>query len=255
MEKRLPYGILIALEGIDGAGKTTQAELLVESLKRHHFDVVRTKEPTGGPWGQRIRHSASTQRMNAAEELAAFIEDRRQHVGELIEPSLNAGKIVVVDRYYYSTVAYQGVRGHDPADLLRVNESFAPRPDLLVLLDVPPHVGRRRIASRGDTANLFEDEAALTAVAEIFSTFKGPRTLRLDGLQSIESIANEILYTVLEGPVADRLNRDSLPAGPVLTAERIRTILSKAEEISNSSTTADGDKAAKLLSEVLKIES
>src|SRR5262249_29943843 len=148
-------------EGIDGAGKTTQAGLLERALVESGVAVVRTKEPTNGPWGQRLRASAATGRMSPDEELNAFLEDRREHVGTLIEPALGAGKVVIVDRYYFSTAAYQGARGRDPAELIRINESFAPKPDLLVILEIAAATGIARIRQRGDVGNLFEREEDL----------------------------------------------------------------------------------------------
>src|SRR4051812_21534342 len=95
-------GVLVAVEGIDGAGKTTQTRLVADRLRALGFDVVTSKEPTTGRWGQMLRDSALTGRLEPAEELAAFVADRREHVATLIEPALGAGKIVLVDRYYFS---------------------------------------------------------------------------------------------------------------------------------------------------------
>ena len=130
-------GLLLAMEGIDGAGKTTQIRALESLLRQAEVPHVATKEPTNGPWGRRIRESARTARMAPNDELEAFLRDRREHVTDLLTPSLQAGKVVLVDRYYFSTVAYQGARGLDPKDLLARN-AFAPEPDLLIVLDLPP---------------------------------------------------------------------------------------------------------------------
>ncbi len=135
-----PPGILVAFEGIDGAGKTTQANRLAERLRAADIDFVQSKEPTSGKWGTLLRASATTGRLSPEDELAAFVNDRREHVETLIRPALKAGKVVIVDRYYFSTVAYQGARGLDAAEVMRANEAFAPEPDLLVLLEVAPEV-------------------------------------------------------------------------------------------------------------------
>jgi len=91
-------GILLAFEGVDGAGKTTQVKLLEEALKNAGENVVVSKEPTEGVWGQKIRKSASTGRLPLDEELEAFIEDRKEHIKKLIAPSIEQGKIVILDR-------------------------------------------------------------------------------------------------------------------------------------------------------------
>ena len=112
-------GRLIAFEGIDGSGKSTQLVALEAALRADGRDVVSTREPTDGSWGRRIRAMArSGARVEAAEELRWFVEDRREHVASLIRPALAAGRVVLTDRYYLSTVAYQGARGLDPQQLL-----------------------------------------------------------------------------------------------------------------------------------------
>src|SRR6266516_1826503 len=101
-------GFLIAIEGIDGAGKTTQAHFVQDKLMSRQLAVIRTKEPTMGHWGQILRDSALTGRLSLEEEVEAFLNDRREHVTNTILPELKAAKIVILDRYYFSTVAYQG---------------------------------------------------------------------------------------------------------------------------------------------------
>lgn len=184
-------GKLIAFEGIDGAGKSTQIQRLAARLDAAGHPVTTTREPTDGPWGKKIRSSAETGRMSPADELAAFIEDRRQHVRELIEPSLDAGRTVLIDRYYFSTVAYQGARGLEPTELLAAN-AFAPAPDLLLLFDLPPRVSLERVRSRGGGVDLFEREDELTRVREIFLSLEAPGRVVLDALRGEDEIEREI---------------------------------------------------------------
>jgi dTMP kinase len=191
-------GILIALEGIDGTGKSTQLRLLTEELSRRGHDVVATREPTNGPFGRRIRDLYVNRRQaSPGEELELFMADRRQHVLEVIAPALVAGKIVLTDRYYFSTAAYQGAAGHDPEVILKQNETFAPVPDLVFLLILPPAVGIDRIRSlRREQLNDFEQEHELCRVARIFDEIERPFIIRLDGLEGIEEIHHRMLKRI-----------------------------------------------------------
>lgn len=185
-------GLLVAFEGIDGVGKTTQLGLLFEHLRSRGVEVVRSKEPTEGPWGRRLRASAQLGRLPPEEELQAFLEDRREHVRELIEPALARGAVVLLDRYYFSTAAYQGARGMNPQALLAQNEAFAPRPDLLVLLELSPRAALERIKVRGEGDNEFEREENLQRTAAVFATLQGDYVLRLDAGLSREELARRL---------------------------------------------------------------
>lgn len=168
-----PPGLLIVLEGIDGTGKSTQAKELAEWLCQQGRDVIASREPTDGIWGAKIRATAATGRLAPEEELDYFLKDRREHVETLIAPSLSQGKVVVLDRYYFSTMAYQGSRGVDPTDIRRQNEAFAPVPDLLFILDLDVDTALTRIGGRGDTANEFEKRDSLAKCREIFLGLAG----------------------------------------------------------------------------------
>ncbi|HYH95388.1 dTMP kinase [Hyalangium sp.] len=202
MPTHIPNGFLLAIEGIDGAGKTTQAGLLSARLTEAGIDVVRTKEPTDGPWGRKIRASAFEGRLSPSEELDYFIRDRREHVETLLKPSLREGKLVIVDRYYFSTIAYQGARGMDPEALLKLNEDFAPTPNLLVLLTVDPKIGLQRIRKRGDKANHFETETSLRKVASIFEQLSFSYLHRVNANLPPEDIAAGILDRLYSGPLS-----------------------------------------------------
>jgi dTMP kinase len=193
MNPGLPGGFLLVLEGIDGTGKSTQADAVARALEARGLPVVRTGEPTNGPWGRRLRESAASGRLSPEEELHAFLEDRKQHVAELIRPSLAAGKVVISDRYYFSTMAYQGARGMDPEELRRRNEAFAIEPHLLVVMDLPPETGRERIGRRDGAANEFETLAQLTRSREIFRSLDKPYLIRLDATRPREELRDAIL--------------------------------------------------------------
>jgi len=168
----MPQGLFIVIEGIDGTGKSTQAKRLGEWFTSQGREVVLSHEPTGGPWGKKLRQSAATGRLSPAEELQYFLNDRQQHVTDLITPSLAAGKVVILDRYYFSTMAYQGAQGFDPAEIRMKNEAFAPAPDLLLIMDLDVHTALQRINARGDTANEFEKYDSLQLCREIFLTLR-----------------------------------------------------------------------------------
>lgn len=175
-------GLLIVFEGIDGSGKTTQARALLRRLRRRGRKALFFREPTRGRWGREIKRlAARADSLTPEEELALFVKDRRENVARNLGPALAAGRIVVLDRYYFSTIAYQGAKGIDTGRIRRMNEAFAIRPDLVVILDVDAAVGLSRIANRTTRDELFEREDYLVRVARIFAGFKGPRFVHFDG--------------------------------------------------------------------------
>jgi len=190
--KRRP-GLLVVFEGIDGSGKTTQARALVRRLRRRGRQAVFFREPTRGTWGRAIkRMAARADSLTPEEELALFVKDRRENVARNLRPALAAGKIVVLDRYYFSTIAYQGAKGLDTARIRRLNESFAVPPDLVIILDVGASAGLGRIGGRKTRDELFEREDYLVRVARIFRGFEGPRFVHIDGRGAPRAIGKAI---------------------------------------------------------------
>lgn len=190
-------GCLIAIEGIDGTGKSTLAAALARELERRGRDVVRSFEPTQGQYGRKIRDLAVSGRSDAQDETDLFVADRREHVAQAIAPALAAGKTVVLDRYYYSTMAYQGARGLDPAAIQKTNEAFAPRPDLLVILELPVAEALVRITrKRGSTPDHFEGADYLCAVDRIFKAIDHPNVLRLDARQTTDEMVAAIVSKI-----------------------------------------------------------
>ena len=178
---RLCRGLLLVFEGVDGAGKTTQVRLLAERLQGAGYDVLCLQEPTAGPWGQKLRHLAQHGReaIAPATELEWFLQDRREDVEHNIQPALARGQIVLLDRYYFSTIAYQGALQFDPEELRARNEAFAPAPDLLFLLEVTPELGLQRVQRRGMLSH-FERLDYLKQVAAIFAALQFPYLRRID---------------------------------------------------------------------------
>ncbi len=186
-------GTFIVLDGIDGTGKSTQARRLGDWFISQGREVVISWEPTDGPWGAKLRASASSGRLSPEDELQYFLNDRRQHVEELIVPSLAVGKVVILDRYYFSTMAYQGARGLDPAEIRILNEQFAPVPDLLLILDLDVDAALGRIRARGDIANEFEKRESLERCREIFLSLKDEPFARIiDSSGSLDEVEARI---------------------------------------------------------------
>jgi len=194
--KRTDPGILIAFEGIDGAGKTTQVELLTQHFVAAGRSVIRSKEPTDGVWGQKIRTSAKTNRMTLKDELNAFIEDRKEHLRDKILPALAKGQVVILDRYFYSTIAYQGSRGGEVEAITAQMLASAPEPDIVFLIDVAPEVGLARIRQgRGEVPNAFETLANLQAVRAVFLALakKFANIATIDGTATAEEVHQAVV--------------------------------------------------------------
>ena len=127
-----------------------------------------------------------------------------ENVEKNIKPALRAGKVVVLDRYYFSTMAYQGARGIDPEMIKQLNESFVVRPDLVFILDILPSEGLRRIEkNRPNLEEHFEKEDYLVKVREIFRSIEGKNIHHLDASRSEEAV-----YTGIEKTVFDFLKDD-----------------------------------------------
>jgi dTMP kinase len=192
-------GFLIALEGIDGSGKSTQAEMLAASLKKDGHQVVLTREPTNGPAGQSLQSYllGPSRHLSPGEELDLFMADRREHVAQIIKPALERDKVVITDRYYHSSVAYQGALGLDPNDILAANEAFAPVPDLVFILEVPVTEALARLAKKGKAARqVSESFPYLRQVEAVYANLKGPSFRRLDAARPPMEVHVNILEEV-----------------------------------------------------------
>ena len=190
-------GLFIVFEGIDGTGKSTQLHLLAEKLRQLGYAVVATREPTNGPYGQKIRELfVDRGAVSREEELELFIADREQHVQEVIAPALADGCVVICDRYYLSTVAYQGANGMDPDLILKKNEDF-PVPDLAIILEMEAAQGIHRIQNqRNEHPNTFEEEANLQKVATIFAAMQQDYIKRIKGSDPIENVQRLVFAAV-----------------------------------------------------------
>jgi dTMP kinase len=190
---RLKKGILIVLEGIDGAGKSTQARRLLKRLSELGYDAVSFREPSRGRWGRQIKRLAKVPgSLSPEEELTLFVRDRGENVARNLKPALAAGKIIVLDRYYFSTIAYQGAKGLDPDRIRKMNERIAVKPDLVFILDIGAGRGLARIHARKRKDLLFERERYLRKVRAIFRSLKGRKFIHLDASRSREETARDI---------------------------------------------------------------
>ena len=191
----MKQGWLIAFEGIDGAGKTTQVKLLAAALGEGDRTVVTTREPTDGPHGAKIRSLSSRGvPTTPEEELECFVEDRREHVRDLIAPALARGEVVITDRYYLSNVAYQGARGLSPQAILEHNEALFPAPSAAVLLETSPDLGLGRVRARGEAINrTYEKEDFLDRVAAIYAAIERPYLVRVAAHGPPEEVHRAVL--------------------------------------------------------------
>lgn len=197
--KRLKKGILIVFEGIDGAGKTTQAAALMERLKGRGLKAVYFREPSEGKWGRLIKKKAAQDNsVTPEEELDLFQKDRRENVRLNLKPALKDKKIILLDRYYFSTMAYQGAKGINPEFIRSLNLRFAVEPDLVFIFDIEAGKGLNRIRNRKNLDLLFEREDYLIRVREIFNNIKGKNIRHVDAHLPQEEITDIIEKDILD---------------------------------------------------------
>nr|WP_246214966.1 dTMP kinase [Modestobacter muralis] len=215
-------GVFIAFEGGEGAGKSTQVRRLQEWLTEEGLVARTTREPGGTALGGKIRamllDPASTGISPRAEALM-YAADRAQHVHEVLRPALDAGEVVITDRFVDSSLAYQGAGRTIPMDDVRSISRWATqglRPDLTVLLDLPPEIGLARARGRA-TADRLESES-LDFHLRVRHTFHAlaeaepDRYLVLDARQTLEELAAAIrvrVSTLLEGLPLQQLPADA----------------------------------------------
>ena len=190
--------MLINLEGIDGCGKSTQCKLLMEKFQKENENVVILKEPTDGKYGKKLWEMLKGQREATTEEiLDLFVKDRREHVNEKIKPALDDGKIVLMDRYYYSTIAYQAAAGID-VERIRKDNEFAPKPDIVLIFDLPVDLAMERVRGHS-VADAFEKEEHLEKVRKAYLNLEDDPLVRIiDSTRTPEDIFAEVWNLVSE---------------------------------------------------------
>lgn len=141
-KKAKKSGKFIVIEGMDGCGKSTHSKLLSRWLESQGKDVLLTGEPSHGKIGRLLRVYLKEETLPVVDAFL-FIADRAEHLEKTVKPALAAGKIVICERYYYSTLAYQTAQGMDRDWLMKLN-AFAVEPDLVLLLDLTPEQAYKR---------------------------------------------------------------------------------------------------------------
>jgi dTMP kinase len=190
--------VLINLEGIDGCGKSTQSKLLMKKFEENNEKTIILKEPTDGKYGKKLWEMLSGKREATTEQiLDLFVMDRKEHVKEKINPALKEGKIVLMDRYYYSTMAYQAAAGID-VNRIRKDNEFAPKPDIVLIFDLPVDLAMKRVISHS-VADVFEKEEHLEKVREAYLNLKNDPLVRIiDSTRTPEEIFEEVWELVSE---------------------------------------------------------
>ena len=190
--------MLINLEGIDGCGKSTQSKFLVKKFEENNEKTIILKEPTNGKYGKKLWEMLSGKREATTEQiLDLFIMDRKEHVKNKINPALNEGKIVLMDRYYYSTMAYQAAAGID-VNRIRKDNEFAPKPDIVLIFDLPADLAMKRVRGHS-VADVFEKEEHLEKVREAYLNLENDPLVRIiDSTRTPEEIFEEVWKLVSE---------------------------------------------------------
>jgi len=187
------FGLLIALEGIDGAGKTTIAKMIVERLDRRGIEARYTMEPTRSLFGRILRDMALESGVDPRLEALLFAADRIHHLEKVVKPLLARGVIVVSDRYLHSSLAYQSVTTGDSRWVEELNK-FARKPDLGIYLDVRPSEGLKRLKRR---KTRFEDESFLEKVRRRYLEYvRLGELVRVDAERPLNDVFSEVAMIV-----------------------------------------------------------
>lgn len=191
-------GAFICIEGLDASGKTTHARRLVRELKQRGFKAMYTTEPSPGEIGKFIRTYIlqRKKRVPGAVEALLFAVDRVVHLEQRVKPALQKGKIVVSDRYVYSSLAYQGAAGLDLNWIEEINRS-AVSPDLAIYIDVSPEILIKRMKWR--KKSVMEQLQIQRKVQQVYlKLVNDGRLVRVDGNRSVNEVARDILTIILD---------------------------------------------------------
>jgi len=202
MKHRLQRGILVAIEGIDGVGKTTQSLRLVDRLTALGFNAIRFFEPTDETHEAKLIHQKLQRSISntSGELIDLFLGDRRHDVEKHIAPALSEKKIVVMDRYFLSTAAYQA-DSWPWQEILEANREFAPEPDVSFIINWPAEVALELVKKRDNGLSAFENEAALITIRERYLEIAREDSgnyVVIEKIADEEDVCDEILDSLLK---------------------------------------------------------
>ena len=194
-------GIFIVLDGLDGSGKSETVRLLHDYLSKNiKYNVLMTMEPTEGKYGKEIRSILASEKdpkINGQKMLDLFIRDREEHLRDTVVPFLNRldnheANIVICDRYYYSTIAFQATQGLDIKMLIEINKEFL-KPEIAFIMDIKPEIALERIKSR--EKEKFENITFMSKLRERF--LEMPRLLNdnikiIDASRDVDNVFEDI---------------------------------------------------------------
>jgi len=206
-------GVFIVIEGVDGAGTTTHTRILGDALRARGLPVHTTREPSDGPFGVQIRQILTGRlvvpglhgpRPPSWSTMALlFAADRLDHVESSITPNLMDGVTVLSDRYYHSSVAYQSITGGGEPETIawvKAINRHARRPDLTIVLDLPPEVAAKRLATRSAGREMFDDlelQGQLGAFyREMAAHFPGENIVQVNADRPMEVVAADVMAHV-----------------------------------------------------------
>ena len=192
-------GKFIVMEGLDGAGKSVQIDLLAEYFKKNGKKVIVTREPTlDSTAGIKIKQALKEEiSVEPLELQKLYVQDRKEHLENKIMPALEKGEFVISSRYVFSTIAYGGSDGLDVDLLVKMNDNFL-LPDLTIIIDVDPESCIKRIEGRGTPKELFEQKEKLSKVNVIYKKIPDmfENVVMIDGNRPIPEVFEDIKKAV-----------------------------------------------------------
>ncbi len=194
-------GKLIVLEGIDGSGKSSIGMMLTDALNSIGIKSIYTFEPTHAYYGSKLRESMLSKDLKPEEELSLFIADRKEHIKHMIKPAINDGYVIVLDRYMYSSIAYQGAKGIDKEYIYNLHKDFILEADLVFILHLNIETALNRIMEKRGFVDRFENKHYLEEVDKIFHSFNASYIHHIDASKDQKSICDEILNTIKDSKI------------------------------------------------------